>query len=306
MQPISNARAARIEWTRPLVFVVVFVLVGVAVAIIREKLRYFGLFATIGVFAGFTEYSTMRWPRYRQRIRIASQCMVGGGLFIGLALGVGINFQFSQIFFDACGGVVTGALIQLIIARIFLPFLFGNAFCSKACWDAPFFELFPGKPAEHKPPRPRSELIAWSYLVTVVALTISLAYFWNPASNGIDLTTNANERRLWAAGENLLIVMGGVLLVSAWGRRAYCRMLCPFFTISRLFAKFSVYKIATSHADTCTSCKKCNDSCPMLVNVMEAVKKNQRVLDRNCIACERCVDACSQDCLQYRPGIPWK
>lgn len=263
------------------------------------------MFASFGGIAALTEYSQMRWPEYRQRIRIGSQCVVGGILFVGLSLVIGINFQFSQIFFDACGGIVTGALIQLLIARVFLPFLLGNAFCSRACWDAPFFELLPGKESTQKPPRPRSEFIAWSYLVAVVVLTIALSFLWNPASNGVDLTTHANDRRLWSGTENLLIVIGAFLLVPIWGRRAYCRMLCPFLTISRVFARYSVYKIATMNNQACTQCEQCNRNCPMLIDVMDAVSRNTRVLNRDCIVCERCVDACKNDCLKYQPGAPW-
>ena len=65
--------------------------------------------------------------------RLSVQFIIGGFLLFWLSLFIGVNFQFPEIFFDISAGIVTGALIQMLVARVALPFLFGNAFCSRAC-----------------------------------------------------------------------------------------------------------------------------------------------------------------------------
>ncbi len=106
--------------------------------------------------------------------------MVSGILFIWISLIIGVNFQFPQIFYDIPAGVVTGALIQLLVARIILPFFLGNAFCSRVCWTGFFFEMTNKKWKKAKPVK-LSELLAWGYLISLIGMAFFVAFFWNPA-----------------------------------------------------------------------------------------------------------------------------
>jgi polyferredoxin len=276
-----------------------FVTIGALVAIFRENNWYFLMFATIGVIHMISVMLTDRCPRLRQTIRLIQLSALGIFLFAGLSLRLNVNFQFPQVIFDAAAGIVSGALVQLLIARVVIPLIFGNAFCSRACWDAMVFELADQgrKRGKGRSWKERSEFLAWGYFVALIVLAVIVSHWHNPVYDD-------TARRYWLIGENLWIVVFGLGLTKLLGSRAYCRLLCPFLTLSGLFSRFSIFKITPVNPDACNGCSLCNSSCPMMVNVMEAVRERSRVQNRQCILCERCVDACPNGCLKIAAGNP--
>ncbi|MCK4662766.1 MAG: 4Fe-4S binding protein [Bacteroidales bacterium] len=261
-----------------------FLIIGLIVWYIRD-IRYFFLFAGIGTADAFSRVLVEHYPKLRQVFRRILMIFIGCFLFIGLSLIIGVNFQFPQIVFDTVYGIVTGALIQLIIARIILPFFLGNAFCSRACWDGAIFEFVNSSIKCNNKPKPRSNILAWGYLVFLVGLAIYVSLYWNVAQD-------INLRKKWIIGENIFIIAAGITLTKIWGSRAYCRRLCPFLTISGVISPISLFKITPVDADKCTACNLCNNACPMLIDVKEYVKQNKRINNPTCILCERCVSAC--------------
>ena len=287
------------KYTLPLMFIIVFTVFGLCVFAYKEQAKYFFLFAGMGSAAAFGEWLTIFIPAKKQIIRRIIQASVGGMLFIGLSLYGNVNFQFTQIVFGYFGGVVTGALIQFIIARIVLPFIFGNGFCSRACWDGAIFELVQDKIPKTKHPRKRNEIIAYSYLIGLILIGTIVSSINNPA-------INESVSRYWIVGENLVILTLGIGLSGFWGSRTYCRTFCPFISVSGLLSRFSIFKITPVNSTDCTACGKCNKACPMLVDVRESVKKNKRIYSKSCILCEHCVDACPEKCLKLSPDLPWR
>jgi len=274
----------------PIIAFLIFIIIGIVIWIIRD-IRYFYLFFSIGFLEFSTRIIVIHYPKTKQFFRL----MVQGGLSVmflfWLSLLIGINFQFPQIFFDFSAGIVTGALIQMIVARIVLPFFLGNAFCSRACWTGFFFEMTNSKKRINKKPMQRSELLAWSYLILLIVVPLSIAAFHNPAKD-------EELRKMWIIGENLFIVTIGFVLTFITGSRSYCRLLCPFITISGLLSRFSLFKITPVQSDSCTSCNSCTDVCPMLIDVRDKVAKQEKVSDKLCIVCERCVSSCPEDVLK--------
>jgi polyferredoxin len=276
-----------------------FTLVAVIVALIQQSPRYLALFLTIGIVSSLHEYLISKRPDLRQKSRIALQFFVGVFILFGMvSLNSGVNFQFIEIFFDLAAGLASGALIQLFVARIFLPFFFGNAFCSRACWNGAAFELTPQAGKKAAKQQKRSSVLAWSYLITLVIFALFVTQTNNPAMD-------VPAKRVWIISENILIICGGFLLSLAYGTRSYCRLLCPFLTISSIFARFSIFKITPIHHEACINCERCNKACPMYIDVRNFVQENKRVKDNMCIVCEQCVSACPNNCLQLFPGKPW-
>lgn len=273
----------------PIISFSIFVLIGLIVWIIRD-IRYFYLFSGIGMSELISRIVIIHVPKFRQFLRLFTQFLVGGFLFIWLSLFIGVNFQFPQIFFDASAGVITGTLIQMLVARVILPFFLGNAFCSRACWTGFFFEMTNSKKYTKRKPAKRSDLLAWGYLLLLVVMPLVVSIWHNPA-------TNEEARKLWIIGENLFIVSIGFALTFITGSRSYCRLLCPFITISGLFSRFSMFKITPVNYNDCTECQLCNKACPMYIDVQEQVLQKKKISDKLCIVCERCVSACPNDVL---------
>jgi ferredoxin-type protein NapH len=299
IKKISNNLVKTKSFFLPVFLVIIFTALGGGVSIYNAKLRYFFLFSGIGIVVAMCEIIRILFPKNRQMFRRITQALIGGGLFFGLSLRVAVNFQFSEIIFDTFAFIAAAALIQFIIARLIMPFIFGNAFCSWACWDGAVFELAQNIIPKPKSFKKRSPFIALSYIAFIVLLTGIIAHYSNPALND-------NARWWWIIGENIVILSSGIILSILWGSRAYCRLFCPFITISGLISKYSIFKITPVKPENCISCNKCDKACPMLIEVSRFVKSGKRINNRTCIVCERCVSSCNKECLKLTPGLPWR
>ncbi len=269
-----------------------FTLIGIIVWQIRD-IRYLFLFNGIGTSELITRVIVTLHPEKRQLMRRIIQIFVGSLLLFMLGLGFGVDFQFEHIFFDLQAGIVTGALIHAIIARLVIPFVFGNACCSRACWDGMFFEMMNRKDLCKKPVK-RKNWLAWGYIILLIAMTVFVTrYFTNPSGDENELL-----RKKWIICQNVFIVGIGFILNILCGSRAYCRLLCPYMTISSLLYRFSLLKITPVNSEKCTQCGACNKACPMLIDVKESVKKVEKVQNPQCILCERCVSACKNGVLK--------
>jgi polyferredoxin len=272
---------------------------GIVLWAIFENYLYFIMFLLIGISSAAGEGLMIRFPKRRQLIRRTIHIMLGAFFLFGLMLYGNVNFQFSELFFDLYAGVVTGALIQLIIARVVMPFILGNGFCSRVCWDGAVFEIAqPMIPACNNP-KPRKEWLAYGYMLLLIVMASVVSFIHNPA-------IFESSKIYWITAETFVILFIGIYLSRFWGSRTYCRTLCPFISISGLISRFSIFKITPVNATACNSCMKCNKSCPMLVDVMNSVQTNTRVFNKSCILCENCVDACPQNCLDLSADLPWK
>ncbi len=273
----------------PFISLISFTIVGLIAWAFRDW-RYFTLFFGIGIAEFNVRSLVINYPQYRQLLRLMVQAIIGCFLLFYLSIVIGVNFQYSQIIFDVAEGIVTGALIQTIVARVLLPFVLGNAFCSRACWTGLFFELTNSKSS--KTIYKRNNYLAWGYLLMMsIAAVIVVNKMVNPA-------TDESLRRVFIIGENIYIITVGFTLTFFLGSRAYCRLLCPFLTISGVFAPWSYFKIRTVKEDECSACMRCNKVCPMLIDVQSYAEKNKAIDHRQCILCERCVSSCSGEVIK--------
>ena len=60
---------------------------------------------------------------------------------------------------------------------------------------------------------------------------------------------------------NMLILGGCFLLTGMFVGRPYCRFLCPYGAILRVFSRFSQRRVTITPAE-CVQCRLCSDSCP--------------------------------------------
>ncbi len=281
-----------------LVPLLVFAVVGVVVSVLRGSWAYFALFGMCGVLGAAGIQAHYIFGKHLLTFRRVLHWGLALFFVVYLMMIVRVSFQFSQFFFDVLTGVAGGALIQLVVARLVLPFLFGNGCCSAVCWNGVVFDLLPSRGHRSLPSWTR--FLPYGVIVATFALVLLLH------GKSVNPSRDDGLRRTWILAENGGIFLVGFLFAPFFGGRFYCRALCPFHAISRLFARYSVTKIGLKKGASCTRCGACAAACPFEIPIPEYVASGRRVLSRECILCERCVAACPTGALELTVGHPLK
>lgn len=86
-------------------------------------------------------------------------------------------------------------------------------------------------------------------------------------------------------------VLAAILIWSMVLPRPFCRYLCPLGAFYSLFNKCGFYQMRVDQAK-CVDCKKCEQTCPMGVEVTKNINSPE------CIRCGQCRDACSVNAIK--------
>lgn len=186
--------------------------------------------------------------------------------------------------------------LVLMAIGIFLAVLFGPVFCG---WICPLGTLqewisMMGKKVFKKR---YNKFIPYKYdkylrylryivLVWVIYMTAATGKIAFEAYDPFYTLFNLWSSELAISG---LIILISVILASLFVERPWCKYACPYGAFLGIFNLFKVFGIKRNN-DTCLSCKICDRSCPMNINVSEAgVVKNHQ-----CISCMKCTseEAC--------------
>lgn len=100
-----------------------------------------------------------------------------------------------------------------------------------------------------------------------------------------------------------IVVVVILLMAYFLGRRAFCHYLCwmsPFmFLGSKVGRALSIPTLALKgDVKTCINCKKCDQVCPMSLDVHQMVTEND-FRDPECILCGSCIDSCPKQTIRY-------
>ncbi|MCL2199181.1 MAG: 4Fe-4S binding protein [Defluviitaleaceae bacterium] len=82
------------------------------------------------------------------------------------------------------------------------------------------------------------------------------------------------------------IIAVGVLIISVFVLRIFCRVLCPLGAIYSLLNRIAIFRMKCDEGK-CTSCKSCADACDIMTAPNHA----------ECFRCGKCVAACPQKAL---------
>lgn len=221
--------------------------------------------------------------------------------------GKGIEILSSASLHALCpfGGVVTlynlltlGTFIQkihmssliLMVIVLLLAILFGPVFCSYICpmgtvqeWISKVGKkIFKNRFNHFVPMKLHIILINFRYVVLLMVIFIT-------AKSGYLMFAEVDPYNalfsFWSDEVSLvaLTVLGIVLVASLFVERPWCKYACPYGALLGLSNKIRIFKIKRN-GQTCISCNKCTNSCPMNIDVA----KSDYVKSAQCISCLKC------------------
>lgn len=227
-------------------------------------------------------------------------------IYISLLLfPVTLNYFSPYVSVDgAYKGIVSGSV--LIFLLMFLSgMFFGRTWCAWICPVAGLSELCLTINNKAVPVR-RLKIIRYSIFAVWFALLIAGFVLAGGVKgvNPLHLTENVisvDEPLQYITYYIVLFLFFGL---TVWiGKRGACHTICwmsPFLVGGYLLGQtlhFPQLRIGTNPSE-CIDCKKCNQKCPMSIDVSTEVKSGE-IKSLDCILCGECVDTCPKKVLSY-------
>ena len=136
-------------------------------------------------------------------------------------------------------------------------------------------------------------ILRWAFLGIALFFVIYWAvYLLGITIAPIDIITKIESYK-YLIGELLLCLFFWVAFIG----RGYC-YYCPLGTVLSGFARIAGQKITTNNTK-CIQCNKCNETCPMSIDIKSKAIIGKDVQDMRCVGCGHCVDECPTINLDY-------
>jgi|WetSurMetagenome_2_1015567.scaffolds.fasta_scaffold00056_38 MauM/NapG family ferredoxin protein len=115
---------------------------------------------------------------------------------------------------------------------------------------------------------------------------------------GLDTFTQVNfARYFFSSGVATFFLFAGIVALSFWRKRFWCRYICPTGAFISLFSRFGLVKRQVNDA-ACIDCKLCAAKCDF-----KAVSLNPRnTVLSECVLCGDCVGACKKNAVSIGFG----
>ena len=211
----------------------------------------------------------------------------------------------STITSSGSGGILSALVFFIAISLVVLigTLLYGRRIqCSSICLFNGFAaEVFdPAIPLVGKRRRIKPRTIRFMNILKWVFLGIALFFiaFWALYLVGITITPNIDiitkiESYKYLVGELMLSLFFWIAFIG----RGYC-YYCPLGTVLSGFARIAGQKITTNNTK-CIQCNKCNEACPMSIDIKGKAINSESVQDIRCVGCGHCIDECPTMNLGY-------
>jgi len=214
-----------------------------------------------------------------------------------------LNFFSPYVSIDgALVGVISGSLIVFVLMTL-TGLIFRRAWCAYICpWSMPS-DILSTVNSRHVD---RKKTVWIRYIIFGIWFSGILGFFILAGGiNGIDpfhLTESYVSVDEPLKYITYYMVVALLFLVTVLiGKRGACHTICwmsPFLEFGAWLGDqlhLPQFKVR-SKAHLCISCERCNQSCPMSIDVMKELKEGQ-IDSPDCILCGDCVDHCPKQVL---------
>lgn len=200
----------------------------------------------------------------------------------------------------SASGILTGS-IMLFVALLLISMVLGRGFCAYVCPVGTIQDMT-GRGSPRKFPQ---KYFSWvKYLIW--SAWLGTLFFLFRRAGGLRSIRFAfgTEYGISVSDISSLLAFLMVLLVFfftslVFGRRAACHTLCwiaPFMVLGNKLGRIlhvPSLVIKASAETACVSCGRCDEACPMSLEVSSMIKKG--CIDSvDCILCGQCVDVCGR------------
>lgn len=259
-----------------------FELVAVGLFIGTNKLFYLLNFSYIGTCISVGCYLYGHNAKYARNL---VQFAVGLYMLIYLGLISRENMQIEGFWYYLFLGVFEAAVIHYLVAKIIGPLIFGRGWCGYACWTGMILDLLP-----YKNPKGNRKKIGY---IRYILFILSFGFV---ASLFIFKFDNLDTIMFWAfiIGNIFYYIIGIILAIILKDNRAFCKYICPITVFLKPASYFSMMRIKCNEKK-CIKCKKCVNSCPMNVDILDNSRKRKNGTE--CILCLNCTKNCPQKAL---------
>lgn len=130
-------------------------------------------------------------------------------------------------------------------------------------------------------------------LMTVIMSFIGVSKYMRFCPHNIIASIGNYLEKIGDVGLISFVFLFILLVLSVLIERFWCRYLCPYAALMIIFIKMAdLLKIKRlkihRNLETCIDCYKCNNNCPMQVNLLDS----EYVQDAECLQCNRCQNVC--------------
>jgi NAD-dependent dihydropyrimidine dehydrogenase PreA subunit len=89
-------------------------------------------------------------------------------------------------------------------------------------------------------------------------------------------------------------ILAGVLILSRWITRPFCRWVCPYGVLLGIFSAVG-FRRRVINQEKCTRCLQCRNVCP--VQAITISPEKSTISSYSCIQCNRCGNVCQQNAI---------
>lgn len=202
-------------------------------------------------------------------------------------------------------GIINGSFIVFVLMFL-MSIPFGRLFCSYFC-PAGGLQECAFAVNEKNPKQGWRNYIKFAIWL-IWLIIVGVCYFHNGENIAIDFFFETENGISVSSVQSYVIYYGIVCLIFIpsilFGKRIFCHYFCwmaPFMIFGTKFRRIlhlPGIHIKAIKKENCVSCGKCNNVCPMGIDVMSEIK-HERINSHECIQCGACIDNCPKSVLTY-------